>query len=75
VIWLFTLAAVLFLGVDIGLFASMGFAILLFVFRTQLPRRELIDKVPGTDIYRKKNRSDTVNKARTRLAILKSSEV
>lgn len=54
VIWLVTWAAVVILGVDVGLLAGVVFAIITVIFRTQKPRCEVLVNIPDTDIYRAK---------------------
>nr|CAB3266194.1 SLC26A2 anion exchanger [Phallusia mammillata] len=51
VIWVFTFLAICSLGVDIGLFASLGFAMIVSVLRTQRPSYEVLGSVKDTDVY------------------------
>ncbi|XP_029412050.1 solute carrier family 26 member 6 isoform X2 [Nannospalax galili] len=51
-IWLVTFVATILLNLDIGLAVSIVFALLLVVFRTQLPHYSVLGQVPDTDIYR-----------------------
>ncbi|XP_061113282.1 solute carrier family 26 member 6-like isoform X1 [Conger conger] len=50
-VWLVTLLATLLLNLDLGLVASIAFALLTVIFRTQLPRYSLLGQVPRTGIY------------------------
>ncbi|KAG5838533.1 hypothetical protein ANANG_G00224660 [Anguilla anguilla] len=50
-VWLVTLVATLLLNLDLGLAASIAFALLTVIFRTQLPRYSVLGQVPGTGIY------------------------
>uniref|UniRef100_A0A8D3BS36 SLC26A/SulP transporter domain-containing protein n=1 Tax=Scophthalmus maximus TaxID=52904 RepID=A0A8D3BS36_SCOMX len=51
-IWVATFILTVLLNPDIGLAASIGFAMLTVIFRTQLPTYSLLGQIPGTDIYR-----------------------
>jgi len=61
VIWIFTLAAVVVLGVDLGLLASVLFSLFTVILRTQLPTYETLGSVKGTDVYRNCNSFHTVS--------------
>ncbi|KAJ8394895.1 hypothetical protein AAFF_G00042500 [Aldrovandia affinis] len=50
-VWVVTLLATLLLNLDLGLAASIAFALLTVIFRTQLPRYSVLGQVPGTGIY------------------------
>ncbi|KAJ7999799.1 hypothetical protein DPEC_G00198170 [Dallia pectoralis] len=50
-VWLVTWVATLLLNLDLGLGASIIFAVLTVVFRTQLPRYSVLGHVPGTELY------------------------
>ncbi|KAJ8370787.1 hypothetical protein SKAU_G00108150 [Synaphobranchus kaupii] len=50
-VWLVTLFATLLLNLDMGLVASIAFALLTVIFRTQLPTYSILGQVPGTGIY------------------------
>ncbi|XP_069045670.1 solute carrier family 26 member 6-like isoform X3 [Lepisosteus oculatus] len=51
-VWVMTLILTLLLNPDLGLAASIAFALLTVIFRTQRPRYSLLGQVPGTDHYR-----------------------
>ncbi|KAI1892893.1 hypothetical protein AGOR_G00138210 [Albula goreensis] len=71
-VWLFTLLATLLLNLDLGLAASIAFALLIVIFRSQLPRYSVLGQVPGTGIYLD---MDTYEEARNipGIAIFRSS--
>ncbi|KAJ1110951.1 hypothetical protein NDU88_008297 [Pleurodeles waltl] len=52
VVWVATFVATLLLNLDLGLAASVGFALLTVVFRTQLPHYSILGQVCETDIYK-----------------------
>ncbi|XP_007888433.1 solute carrier family 26 member 6 isoform X4 [Callorhinchus milii] len=58
-IWVVTLLSTVLLGMDIGLAASVGFALLTVIFQTQLPTYSILGQVPMTDIYRDITKFDT----------------
>ncbi|XP_069792756.1 solute carrier family 26 member 6 [Narcine bancroftii] len=51
-VWIVTLICTILLGMDLGLVASIGFALLTVIFQTQLPKYSILGQVPNTDIYR-----------------------
>uniref|UniRef100_A0A8C3D166 Solute carrier family 26 member 6 n=1 Tax=Cairina moschata TaxID=8855 RepID=A0A8C3D166_CAIMO len=51
-IWIVTFVATLLLNLDIGLGASVAFALLTVIFRTQLPHYSLLGRVPDTEVYK-----------------------
>uniref|UniRef100_A0A3Q1HNR3 STAS domain-containing protein n=1 Tax=Anabas testudineus TaxID=64144 RepID=A0A3Q1HNR3_ANATE len=51
-VWVGTLILTILFNPDMGLAASIGFAMLTVIFRTQLPKYSLLGQVPDTDIYR-----------------------
>lgn len=51
-VWVVTLAAVVVLGVDLGLLAGVVFSIFTVIVRTQAPKCEIVASVNGTDVYR-----------------------
>ncbi len=51
-LWIVTFILVVFLGVDQGLFLSLGFAFITLVVRTQSPHCTLMGRVRDTDIYK-----------------------
>uniref|UniRef100_A0A6I8NXS5 Solute carrier family 26 member 6 n=1 Tax=Ornithorhynchus anatinus TaxID=9258 RepID=A0A6I8NXS5_ORNAN len=51
-IWLVTFMSTLLLNLDIGLGASVAFALLTVIFRTQLPQYSILGQVTETDLYR-----------------------
>ncbi|KAM9829065.1 solute carrier family 26 member 6-like [Syngnathus typhle] len=50
-IWLATFLLTLLLNPDLGLAASIGFAMLTVIFRTQLPTYSKLGQVPNTETY------------------------
>ncbi|CAB1329230.1 unnamed protein product [Coregonus sp. 'balchen'] len=50
-VWLVTLVCTILLNLDIGLAASIAFAMLTVIFRAQLPRYSILGHVPGTELY------------------------
>ncbi|XP_044030027.1 solute carrier family 26 member 6, like [Siniperca chuatsi] len=51
VVWLVTWVSTLLLNLDLGLAASIAFALLTVIFRTQLPTYSVLGNVPGTELY------------------------
>ncbi|XP_070759222.1 solute carrier family 26 member 6, like 1 [Enoplosus armatus] len=51
VVWLVTWVSSLLLNLDLGLAASITFALLTVIFRTQLPKYSVLGNVPGTELY------------------------
>ncbi|NP_001239183.1 solute carrier family 26 member 6 [Gallus gallus] len=51
-IWVVTFVATLLLNLDIGLGASVAFALLTVIFRTQLPHYSILGRVTDTDVYK-----------------------
>ncbi|XP_049441316.1 solute carrier family 26 member 6, like [Epinephelus fuscoguttatus] len=51
VVWLVTWVSTLLLNLDLGLAASIIFALLTVIFRTQLPTYSVLGNVPGTELY------------------------
>ncbi|XP_055022178.1 solute carrier family 26 member 6 [Boleophthalmus pectinirostris] len=52
VIWIVTFILTILLNPDIGLAASIAFALLTVIFRTQLPTYSLLGQIPDTDVYK-----------------------
>lgn len=50
-VWLVTFVSTILLNLDLGLAVSIGFSMLTFIFRTQLPRYSILGNLPGTDLY------------------------
>ncbi|XP_056316255.1 solute carrier family 26 member 6, like [Danio aesculapii] len=50
-IWLVTFVSTVLFNLDMGLGASMGFALLTVIFRTQRPSYSLLGHLPGTELY------------------------
>uniref|UniRef100_A0A6Q2WQI7 STAS domain-containing protein n=1 Tax=Esox lucius TaxID=8010 RepID=A0A6Q2WQI7_ESOLU len=50
-VWFVTWVSTLLLNLDLGLGASIIFAVLTVIFRTQLPRYSVLGHVPGTELY------------------------
>uniref|UniRef100_A0A3B4ZDC7 Solute carrier family 26 member 6 n=1 Tax=Seriola lalandi dorsalis TaxID=1841481 RepID=A0A3B4ZDC7_SERLL len=50
-VWLVTFTSTILLNLDLGLAVSIGFSMLTFIFRTQLPRYAILGHVSGTDLY------------------------
>uniref|UniRef100_UPI003AADF917 solute carrier family 26 member 6, like 1 n=1 Tax=Centroberyx gerrardi TaxID=166262 RepID=UPI003AADF917 len=51
VVWLVTWVSTLLFNLDLGLAASITFALLTVIFRTQLPTYSVLGHVPGTELY------------------------
>ncbi|XP_053723818.1 solute carrier family 26 member 6, like [Synchiropus splendidus] len=51
VLWLVTWVATILFNLDLGLAASIAFALLTVIFRTQLPTYSVLGNVPGTELY------------------------
>ncbi|KAM3621339.1 uncharacterized protein V6R79_009799 [Siganus canaliculatus] len=51
VVWLVTWVSTLLLNLDLGLVASIVFALLTVIFRTQMPTYSVLGNVPGTELY------------------------
>ncbi|XP_062441986.1 solute carrier family 26 member 6 [Rhea pennata] len=51
-VWIVTFVATLLLNLDIGLGASVAFALLTIIFQTQLPHYSILGHISDTDIYR-----------------------
>ncbi|XP_023270017.1 solute carrier family 26 member 6-like isoform X1 [Seriola lalandi dorsalis] len=51
VVWLVTWVSTLLLNLDLGLAASITFALLTVIFRTQMPTYSVLGNVPGTELY------------------------
>uniref|UniRef100_A0A4W4F716 STAS domain-containing protein n=1 Tax=Electrophorus electricus TaxID=8005 RepID=A0A4W4F716_ELEEL len=51
VVWLVTWVSTLLLNLDMGLAASISFAMLTVIFRTQSPRYSVLGHLPGTELY------------------------
>ncbi|XP_048462261.1 solute carrier family 26 member 6 [Rhincodon typus] len=52
IVWVITLICTVLLGMDLGLAASIAFALLTVIFQTQLPKYSILGQIPKTDIYR-----------------------
>uniref|UniRef100_A0AAR2J8Y6 STAS domain-containing protein n=1 Tax=Pygocentrus nattereri TaxID=42514 RepID=A0AAR2J8Y6_PYGNA len=50
-VWLMTWASTVFFNLDMGLGASISFALLTVIFRTQRPRYSVLGHLPGTELY------------------------
>ncbi|KAK2862068.1 hypothetical protein Q5P01_001601 [Channa striata] len=50
-VWLVTWMSTLLLNLDLGLAASLTFAVLTVIFRTQLPTYSILGNIPGTELY------------------------
>ncbi|KAK5872510.1 hypothetical protein PBY51_013203 [Eleginops maclovinus] len=50
-VWLVTWVSTLLLNLDLGLAASILFALLTVIFRTQMPTYSVLGNVPGTELY------------------------
>ncbi|KAI5109251.1 solute carrier family 26, member 6, partial [Silurus meridionalis] len=50
-VWLMTWVSTILFNMDMGLAASIGFALLTVIFRTQRPRYSVLGHLPGTEIY------------------------
>ncbi|XP_047439786.1 solute carrier family 26 member 6, like [Mugil cephalus] len=51
VVWLVTWVSTVLLNLDLGLAASITFALFTVIFRTQLPTYSVLGNVPGTELY------------------------
>ncbi|XP_015730864.1 solute carrier family 26 member 6 [Coturnix japonica] len=51
-VWVVTFIATLLLNLDIGLGASVAFALLTVIFRTQLPHYSILGRVTDTNVYK-----------------------
>ncbi|XP_062420165.1 solute carrier family 26 member 6, like isoform X3 [Pungitius pungitius] len=51
VVWLVTWVSTLLLNLDLGLAASIIFALMTVIFRTQMPTYSVLGNVPGTELY------------------------
>ncbi|XP_060775622.1 solute carrier family 26 member 6, like [Neoarius graeffei] len=50
-VWLVTWVFTVLFNVDMGLAASVGFALFTVIFRTQRPRYSVLGHLPGTELY------------------------
>ncbi|XP_062854208.1 solute carrier family 26 member 6, like [Trichomycterus rosablanca] len=50
-VWLVTWVSTVLFNMDMGLAASIGFALLTVIFRTQKPRYSVLGHLPGTELY------------------------
>ncbi|XP_026188313.1 solute carrier family 26 member 6-like isoform X2 [Mastacembelus armatus] len=50
-VWLVTFTCTILLNLDIGLAASVGFSLLMIIFRLQLPHYSILGLIPATDLY------------------------
>ncbi|CAL8335495.1 unnamed protein product [Merluccius merluccius] len=50
-VWLVTWVSTLLFNLDLGLAASIVFALLTVIFRTQLPTYSVLGQIPGTELY------------------------
>ncbi|XP_028265194.1 solute carrier family 26 member 6-like [Parambassis ranga] len=50
-VWMVTFISTILLNLDLGLAVSIVFSMLMFIFRTQLPRYSILGNLPGTDLY------------------------
>ncbi|MCI4375453.1 hypothetical protein PGIGA_G00109490 [Pangasianodon gigas] len=50
-VWLVTWVSTVLFNMDMGLAASVGFALLTVIFRTQRPRYSVLGHLPGTELY------------------------
>ncbi|KAJ3603079.1 hypothetical protein NHX12_030823 [Muraenolepis orangiensis] len=50
-VWCVTWIATLLFNLDLGLAASIFFALLTVIFRTQLPTYSVLGQIPGTELY------------------------
>ncbi|KAM4675786.1 pendrin-like [Discoglossus pictus] len=55
VIWIFTFASSIILGLDLGLLGGLMFGLLTVVFRIQFPSCDSLGNVPGTALYKNVN--------------------
>uniref|UniRef100_A0A3B3ZKE5 STAS domain-containing protein n=1 Tax=Periophthalmus magnuspinnatus TaxID=409849 RepID=A0A3B3ZKE5_9GOBI len=60
VIWIVTFILTVLLNPDLGLAASIAFALLTIIFRTQLPTYSLLGQISDTDIYKPLNSYEEV---------------
>nr|DBA31301.1 TPA: hypothetical protein GDO54_007174 [Pyxicephalus adspersus] len=60
VIWVFTCAASIILGLDLGLLAGLVFGLLTIVLRVQFPTCGALGNVPGTELYKEVKKYKTV---------------
>ncbi|XP_076012852.1 solute carrier family 26 member 6, like 1 [Genypterus blacodes] len=51
VVWVVTWVSTLLFNLDMGLAASIAFALLTVIFRTQMPTYSVLGNVPGTELY------------------------
>uniref|UniRef100_A0AAQ5Y5P8 SLC26A/SulP transporter domain-containing protein n=1 Tax=Amphiprion ocellaris TaxID=80972 RepID=A0AAQ5Y5P8_AMPOC len=51
VVWLVTWVSTMLLNLDLGLAASITFALFTVIFRTQMPTYSVLGNVPGTELY------------------------
>ncbi|KAM4740969.1 solute carrier family 26 member 6, like 1 [Anableps anableps] len=51
VVWLVTWVSTMLLNLDLGLAASIIFALFTVIFRTQMPTYSVLGNVPGTELY------------------------
>ncbi|XP_020497985.2 solute carrier family 26 member 6, like 1 [Labrus bergylta] len=51
VVWLVTWVSTMLFNLDLGLAASIIFALLTVIFRTQMPTYSVLGNVPGTELY------------------------
>uniref|UniRef100_A0AAQ4QSK5 Solute carrier family 26 member 6, like 1 n=1 Tax=Gasterosteus aculeatus aculeatus TaxID=481459 RepID=A0AAQ4QSK5_GASAC len=51
VVWLVTWVSTMLLNLDLGLAASIIFALMTVIFRTQMPTYSVLGNVPGTELY------------------------
>uniref|UniRef100_A0A667XQD2 Solute carrier family 26 member 6, like 1 n=1 Tax=Myripristis murdjan TaxID=586833 RepID=A0A667XQD2_9TELE len=51
VVWLVTWMSTLLFNLDLGLAASITFALLTVIFRTQMPTYSVLGNIPGTELY------------------------
>uniref|UniRef100_A0A3Q1GPY5 Solute carrier family 26 member 6, like 1 n=1 Tax=Acanthochromis polyacanthus TaxID=80966 RepID=A0A3Q1GPY5_9TELE len=51
VVWLVTWVSTMLLNLDLGLAASIIFALFTVIFRTQMPAYSVLGNVPGTELY------------------------
>uniref|UniRef100_A0A3Q1I256 STAS domain-containing protein n=1 Tax=Anabas testudineus TaxID=64144 RepID=A0A3Q1I256_ANATE len=51
VLWLVTWVSTVLLNLDLGLAASITFAVLTVIFRTQMPTYSVLGNIPGTELY------------------------
>uniref|UniRef100_A0A3B3HQN0 Solute carrier family 26 member 6 n=1 Tax=Oryzias latipes TaxID=8090 RepID=A0A3B3HQN0_ORYLA len=50
-VWLVTFISTVLFNLDLGLALSVGFSMLTFIFKTQLPHYSILGNVPSTDLY------------------------